>query len=373
MKRSSYLDNLRIALTMVVIAHHTAIAYGASGGWFYITKDVITGYPQMALSGLLTINQAYFMSLFFFVSAYFMPASFDKKGFARYMSDRLVRLGIPLLVFSVLVLPTLNYLVRVHRGGSDIDYLDYLIVSNRDFPNTGHLWFLLSLLVFETAYGLYRKYAHRSFIKKFGDNPPSLKTLAVVAIGLGLLSFLLRTVYPIGGKNVIGLQFGYFGLYIAMYIGGIVAGRKKWLDYIPEKFANRIFAATAIIALSVYFAWYDLSVHPSAFASYIGGFNGRALLLACWEAIVCVGFCFSMPVLFREYVNKSTSLSRQLALASYAAYVFHPIFVAGNTILFEPISMAPLIKFPLVLVISIVECFAFSIALRQLAILKRVF
>ena len=33
--RNSGLDALRAALTVLVLLHHTAITYGAIGGWFY--------------------------------------------------------------------------------------------------------------------------------------------------------------------------------------------------------------------------------------------------------------------------------------------------------------------------------------------------
>ena len=35
-----YLDKLRVFLTCLVIFHHTAIAFGASGGWYYKSPDL---------------------------------------------------------------------------------------------------------------------------------------------------------------------------------------------------------------------------------------------------------------------------------------------------------------------------------------------
>jgi fucose 4-O-acetylase-like acetyltransferase len=34
-QRDFYFDRLRTVLTALVILHHTAITYGASGGWFW--------------------------------------------------------------------------------------------------------------------------------------------------------------------------------------------------------------------------------------------------------------------------------------------------------------------------------------------------
>ena len=68
MKRVYYIDNLRIFLTALVIVHHTAIAYGASGGWCYITPNTVKGAQMIGLSSLLAVDQAFFMSFFFFIS-----------------------------------------------------------------------------------------------------------------------------------------------------------------------------------------------------------------------------------------------------------------------------------------------------------------
>lgn len=48
--RFYYLDLLRVFLTMLVFYHHSAVAFGASGGWYYISKETTTGLTQGLLS-----------------------------------------------------------------------------------------------------------------------------------------------------------------------------------------------------------------------------------------------------------------------------------------------------------------------------------
>jgi hypothetical protein len=55
--RAYYLDRIRIFLTILVIFHHTAIAFGASGGWYYISPESASGSAQMLLSFFMTIDQ----------------------------------------------------------------------------------------------------------------------------------------------------------------------------------------------------------------------------------------------------------------------------------------------------------------------------
>ena len=84
--------------------HHTMIIYAGSGSFLYIEgrQDDITD----ALGGwFCAVNQAYFMSLFLLISAYFVPGSYDRKGAGHFLKDRLIRLGIPLIIYSWIISP----------------------------------------------------------------------------------------------------------------------------------------------------------------------------------------------------------------------------------------------------------------------------
>src|SRR5262245_19326225 len=102
--RLEYLDSLKLFLTVLVIAHHVAISYGAAGSWFFIERE---SSPLFRDLGTLftTTNQFYFMGLFFFISGYFTPGALDRKGARRFLRDRFIRLGIPLVLFVTLVSP----------------------------------------------------------------------------------------------------------------------------------------------------------------------------------------------------------------------------------------------------------------------------
>ncbi len=373
MKRACYIDNLRIALTALVIVHHTAIAYGASGGWCYITPDTIGGWGQMILSAFLTVNQAFFMSFFFFISAVFTPESYDRKGFSRYMKDRLVRLGIPLVVYSTIIGPWLNYgiLLHTHRetGGN---LLEFIVRSNLTNPNTSHLWFLLALLVFESTYAVYRKWSKWPVSSFVSDKLPTQRVVLSFIILSGLLAFLLRIVYPIGGKNFIGLQFGYFVLYTALYLTGLLAGRKKWLDQISLA-SYRPLVVLAFLAIPLIFlTWAHVTEHPEHIVQYIGGANWRALYLACWEAFVCVGLIVFLTAVFKAYFNRSSALSLQLSLSSYAAYILHPLLVVGLTMFFETVPAPPFYKFVGAGVLGVTLSFLLAYLIRLIPGMRKV-
>src|SRR5210317_311854 len=94
--RIYWLDNLKISLVCLVILHHIAIAYGGAGDLLF-KEGATDAISPIILSIFTGINQSFFMSLFFFISAYFVVGSLARKGNVKYLKDRIIRLGIPII------------------------------------------------------------------------------------------------------------------------------------------------------------------------------------------------------------------------------------------------------------------------------------
>jgi hypothetical protein len=77
--RLLFVDNLRVFLTILVLLHHLAITYGASGSWFYRERPT-TALAGTLLSLLTLLDHFYFMGLFFLIAGYFVPGALDRKG-----------------------------------------------------------------------------------------------------------------------------------------------------------------------------------------------------------------------------------------------------------------------------------------------------
>jgi len=372
MKREFYIDNLRILLTVLVIIHHTAIAYGASGGWCYITPNTIKGAGMIGLSSMLAVNQAFFMSLFFFISALFTPSSLEKKGNGKFMKDRLIRLGIPLLLTMLLINPSLLYGIAIYTHTTTMSWSDFVWMSNTRYSSASHMWFVLALLIFESIYIIYRKFYNGSITAKISDRIPTNRTILIFVIVCSIIAFAIRLIYPIGGKNFIGLQFGYFGLYSIFYALGILASRKNWLEKLSFQQA-KVWGIIAIVAIPlIVLAWISLINDPSLFGQFVGGLHWRAFGLTAWEAIVCLGISYFLLMLFKKYLNSSTSFFTNMAANSYSVYFIHPVIVVGLTILFEQVSLSPSITFVLVAALSVSACFTISHLIRKVPGVKRI-
>ena len=70
--RLFYLDNLRIYLVVLVIAHHAALAYGGMGNWA-VQDPTVDDISPIFLTLFNAVNQSYFMSAFFLLAGYFTP------------------------------------------------------------------------------------------------------------------------------------------------------------------------------------------------------------------------------------------------------------------------------------------------------------
>jgi peptidoglycan/LPS O-acetylase OafA/YrhL len=78
-RRLYFLDNLRIGLTILVIAHHVGQAYGPTGGSWPIQEPA----RAAVLGPFFTVNRSFFMSLFFLISGYLMVMSYDRGDSSR--------------------------------------------------------------------------------------------------------------------------------------------------------------------------------------------------------------------------------------------------------------------------------------------------
>ena len=141
-----FVDNLRVALICLVVLHHIVVTYSGLPLWYYIEQPTSPAVG-LGLTIFLLVDQAWFMGAFFLLSGYFTPSSYERKGTGAFLRDRLIRLGVPLVVFYFVLQPIL--LLPAYDDGSLAHWYLSAIGS-------GPLWFVLVLLVLDTAYALTR-------------------------------------------------------------------------------------------------------------------------------------------------------------------------------------------------------------------------
>jgi peptidoglycan/LPS O-acetylase OafA/YrhL len=370
--RDLYIDRLRSVMTACVIFHHTAITYGAVGGWFYYEFHPSSSISSLLLTMFCATQQAYFMGFFFLLAGYFTPGSLERKGYARFIGDRFLRLGLPLLVFVLFLNPLTDAIAAVGRGHSfwrTIEYYwDHRIVGN------GPLWFAQALLIFSLGYCAWRAtFGSRLSESARTSTPvPAYRSWLLSALGVGAVALAIRQFVPTG-VNIMGLQLGYFSSYTFLFAIGIAAWRCDWLRQLEWKRAQ-----PWIVALIV--AWPCLPIgiavasahYGPGKASFGGGFSWPSVLYAFWEPFVAWGLIAAWLLIFRERMNQPSQLWSWLNRRAYAVYIIHPPVLVGMALLLHAWPAPPLVKFAVTGTLSCVASWLIADSLVRLPGVRRV-
>ena len=152
---------------------------------------------------IVAIAGSFAMALFFFISAYLLVGSFDRKGWAKFLKDRLVRIGVPVV-------------------GSAVLWLIILAAAGIGYVFAGWLWFLFYLLILDVAYSVWRRFN----VTVRPVSCPKAGTLVLVALALGAANFVVRIWYPTDVWVLWHVvEPAHIPLYALFMIGGILALR----------------------------------------------------------------------------------------------------------------------------------------------------
>jgi surface polysaccharide O-acyltransferase-like enzyme len=340
-KKIFYIDNLKILLTILVILHHAFITYGASGGWYYQQKTSLKA-ALIPMTIFVSVNQAFFMGFFFFLSAYFIRPSFEKKGALRFVTDRLKRLGIPLVFYSLVLSPVLSYLVYYFAKGHHITFLQYLGGFD-GWIDFGVLWFVAALLIFTLLYVLWRVIFKSRPFSNLGV--PDAGVILLFAAGVGMISFLVRVVFPVGRElPLLGFQLGHFTQYVTLFVLGLIASKNNWLGFLSYRTGKKL--AIAFVLLLLFFpAFYIIQTKfYMPVDGYSGGFHWQALLYAVWEQMVGFAIIGALLCFGKKYWNRTSAFTAGLSRNTFAVYIFHPLVLISLSLIVRNWQVDPAIK-----------------------------
>lgn len=367
--RNAGIDALRVGTTFLVVLHHTAITYGAIGGWYYKEVPTDGSLSSMLLVFFCTFNQAWFMGLFFLLAGYYTPAALQSKGPWRYWRDRLQRLGLPLLFYGFVIGPATIALAQTARGKPFVDTLLWLW-KHGEFEK-GPLWFAWALLIFAAVSVLWRTLGGRG-AQPDGERPfPTNAALLVAALATGVVAFALRLQWPVG-KEVWGLQLGYFASYVMLFAGGCLAASPRWLERLPEP-QVRTWRRIAWIVLPVLPVVALLGPRVLGIQGRPeGGWNIPALVYALWEPFVAWGVILALLQRFERRFLALDTVGVRLARRAFAIYVIHPPVVVAVTLAWREFLAPALLKFALSGSIACVLCYVLAGFLLNLPGVRRI-
>lgn len=379
--RLYFIDNLRILTIALVVTLHLSITYGGAGSWYY--RDVPDGYMSVPLTWYNATIQAFSMGLFFLISGYFTVGAYDRKGPRRFVKDRLLRLGIPILCYDYLIGPLMAYpLMRVGalEQGSALQFMgsysEFLSIYYSGFHiGTGPLWFAEALLMFTGLYVLWRRFVRTPACSaQDSDAVPGHLRIVLFAFFLGAVSFVVRVWLPIGWSfEPLNFQFPFFPQYVCMFVVGVMACRRNWLVRMPEAVGKWYVYIALLLVLLLFPALFVLGGavqgNVSAFA---GGFHWQCFGYAVWEQCTGVAMIIALLFLFGKCFNSQRRAGQAMSASAYTVYVIHAPVAVLVTLALRNLSLHPLLKFALAVLIVIPLCFALGNVVRQLPLARRI-
>jgi glucan biosynthesis protein C len=350
--RLLYLDNLRILLTALVILLHLAIGYGAAGDWYYNEEGETSIVSAVLLTLFTAINQAFFMGFFFMISSYLTPCSYDRKGAGVYLVDRLKRLGLPVLFFGLVIQPLLTYALGIYVYGFRGSLGEFILQQGLRAFGVGPLWFVETLLIFSCVYVLWRLLTRSSSTPASTStslHAPSNLSIALFALVLGLVTFLVRIAFPVGWwLEPLHLQLAHFPQYVALFALGIIAYRHNWFTELDDS-QGRVWrwVATGLVPLFIVIGIAGGALEGDL-AAFEGGWHWQALAYSLWEQFMCVAVIVTLLLWFRARFNYQGGLAQALSSASYSVYVVHAPVIVLLALALRPVQLDGGIKFLLV-------------------------
>ena len=338
MKRLCYLDNLKVCLTVLVIMHNAGQAYGNGGGWAYTPSNPAEFMPW--IWHFFSTNAAFFMGLYFFISGYFVPRSFDKQGTKQFVHKKLLRLGVPLLFMGGII----------------------SILSGK--PEIGHMWFVESLLVFCLVYALIRQWVQP--VNEACYSKPTIIGLLVVALLMGVGSYVIRQISPqdhwIWPFGIIPLPMepAHYLQYVMMFVLGILAYRFQWLD----KMSNSVGFMALLIGIALAMGNYLRDGGP--WDAFVWQWFG------IYESLMCVYISFGLLWLFREFVSTTSRFWQWCAAQSYGAYMFHLLLMIVLQNAMDSIWIGAFGKFLFIGVVTTVLSFHLTWMVKMIPGFKKV-
>jgi Acyltransferase family len=373
--RNAALDRARTFVTMLVLIHHSVIAYTYYG---HTDRQSFLGFD-----GVVLFNDSFFMMAMFFLSGLFVWPSLQRKSISWFLRDRFWRLGLPFIVCAVLLMPFAYWAIELELHDPNISFAAFWwkTVTVGPWPS-GPAWFVWVLLALDVIAAIVY-YALPGWVETIGKlslesyGRPALFFWALLIASIvvyvpSVLYFSASRWFELGPVAVqasrVLLYLLYFfagcGVGAASLDRGLLASDGEMARRWPVWLAATIVSYGCIVAL-VYIKhavlpdvnhqpfWWELA-YALAFVSY-----GAAQT-------------FNIIALFLRFDNDGKSILDPLRDSAYGIYLIHYVPVLWLQYLLFGMSFGPfdqltaIIKAIIVLVLTLALSWAATVALRKI-------
>jgi glucans biosynthesis protein C len=384
--RAIWLDYLRAFITVLVVAHHSSLAYTTFASfnkqaYNASTHPIVDTARAFSLDIFEDFNDVFFMALMFLISGIFVLPAIARKGTRTFVRDRFFRLFIPFAIAVTLLMP-LGYLSSWHLSHGNYNLHAFLVdfVTVEHWP-PGPPWFIGILFLFN----LFVAARYRRWQPIFDKASRPLAALSNRPIKTWLLWWLLTIILYLplvlvfGASAWIGigpfaiqlsrilLYFGYFVL--GMLLGA--AGTENGLFAQNSKFIQKA-PLWVFLCLTSYgcLKLIGLPIGALAGSGRISEIQARLLFRPVW-ALSCAASSIAFLAVFRRRIHSANKIWDSLTANAYGIYLVHYIFVLWVQFLLLPVALPALVKFTLTFTGALLLSWMLTAQARKIGIVRK--
>lgn len=404
--RTLWIDYLRSFLTLLVVAHHSSLAYTTFAGFdkvAYIrsTHPVVDSSRWVGMDIFENFNDVFFMSLMFLIAGLFVIRSIQRKGTGAFVRDRFYRLFLPFLIGGTLLNLIAHYPAYLLAHGSaplPAYVTDFFTIEQ--WP-VGPPWFIWVLFVFNVAFA----FAYSFTLTKHPRVPasPVLASSHVTAVTPAHAYVPAPRTY----KPTIVILFWFLFTFILYVPFAFWLGPGKWTGFGPFDFQ--------ISRIAWYFGYFLLGVWLGNTGFNEGIFGTSSPLVRRWPlwlslcagaytlltlappfltdlvkqgklpestgyliyfsiyVLSCTFSCIAFLTTFRALVRTPNAIWDSLSEHAYLIYLLHYPFVIWLQYWLLNASAPTFVKFLATFAASVAGSWLLAVQLRKVPVIKRYF
>lgn len=220
-------DFLKSVMIFFVIVLHVSMTYMKNvPSWWYVVNEV----NSSVFTIIVNILDVFIIPVLFFISGYFTPASYIKKGVYRFLLDKTKHIALIWILGVIFLIPLFSLF-----SGKNISYIIVLLKEEPLylFYNQAHLWYLGVLYVFYVFYALYAHLiAPVGKVAHITSKSPAL-LLSVLIVISGIIAFLSNSYFTnfdnwINIGYIFSVKPAKIMTYVSIFVLGIYAWRQNW-------------------------------------------------------------------------------------------------------------------------------------------------
>lgn len=362
-----WIDRLRMTVIAAVIAVHASTAYVVPVPWYYqepttsAVTPVVIGLPVRLLA-------AFGLAPLFLVGGLLAATSLARRGPGGFARARLLRLGVPILIYVALVDPLLRrWVVRTDGVSGSAASASTDVAAT---PGFGPLWFVVALLGFSLVYTGVR------WLRPAGPRPGrpmARRHLLLLAAGIAAADLLTWPLLPDTVGRYWNFDWPHWQPAAGVFVLGVLAGERGWFRAPPARLVrwcgrSALVAGTVLVGLAALFVDADagatLRLAPDSWGrtlmAALDGFT--AVVLMTWLAV-------RLPA---HWDTAPSAVAAAAARGSYGAYLLHPVVLVGLSLSLRAAPWPPEAKLAIVIAVGVPASFLAGYLATRIAGVGRV-